>query len=163
MPQTLLAFLAMVLVTTFSLVYQRTVLDTQKQAIQDEMETMASGVALEIFEYVATRAFDAQTVNGTVTPDNPNPALLTDPGDFGGSDYSSAVDIDDFDGLSITRAFEVDSLSIDFQVDIEVHYVNPDNPIENSDTPTLAKEVVLTLTNTHMIRPLTISRVFTYP
>ena len=163
MPQTLLAFLAMILVTAFSLVYQRSMIDSRKQMIQDEMETLASGVALELFEYIGSRDFDAQTANGTVTPENPDPALLTPLPFSGVATFEEAQDIDDFHGLSFTRTFRVDDVTFDFDVTVEVYYVDPQEPEEAMSTPTLAKKVVLTLTNKHMIRPLTISRVFTYP
>lgn len=74
MPQTLLAFLAMMIVTLLSINQQQRILRTYEAMLDDEMEVMAAGVALQALEVIEATAFDSATLGGATVA---TPAELT--------------------------------------------------------------------------------------
>ena len=100
MPQTVLAFLAMMIVTLLSLNQQQSMLLAYELMVNDEMEFMASAVALRAMEYVTRRDFDA-AVSGAGTVASPAalqdlPFLSGNACKLEGALVVLCVDLDDF-------------------------------------------------------------------
>ncbi len=138
MPQTVLAFLAMMIVTVLSLNQQQSMLLAYELMLNDEMEFMASAVALQAMEYITQREFDAAVAGtGTVA----TPAELQDLPFVAGNACDlegpllTCIDLDDFhDMLPDTLAFiGRNSATFAFSVSAEVYYVdetlNPDSTV----------------------------------
>ncbi len=168
------AMLAMLLVMFFSLNLMRAAQSTQQRQIINETGTQLTGVAADVFEYLASRAYDAATDTARVHvyPPVTTPLALTieDGAGWGGcTPYASmynpgaCLDLDDYDGATMTRDYE----GLEYDVEITVRYVQRNNPDQPSATQTYAKEVHLEITNPHLLlgdNPVTaeMTRVYTY-
>jgi hypothetical protein len=161
MPQTIGAFMAILTVMTFTLNYQRSEMLTQQRLIGGELEVMANAVASETMNYVATKSFDAAVAADVVTRLDPNTSSLTPSSGFGGAIYADASDIDDFDGITDHDVFfeMEDGAGFNFVVKVAVNYV--DDAGAHSMSPTLTKEVNVTVGGADgLFTPITITRQF---
>jgi len=148
MPQALLAFLAVTIVTGMLFGQQRLTLQAQGEAVNAQFEVMASAVASERMHYIVSHSFDARVADGTVSRANMNLNDLTSPGDFGTATAGGCIvastckDVDDFhehqDTVSYAQAGE-----FDFAIDTEVAYVHSSGSV--SVTPTWTKEISVTV------------------
>lgn len=169
MQQTLLAMLALMMVTFLNFSQMQSSLQNQKQVIRSEMEQMALGVAMQTMEVVRARAFDAATVGD----DEDNISSVHDFTDsfttgrdceaFGGAD--TCDDVDDFhEMVPATVPFETPEFSMQFKVEIEVRYVNED--MVEVAGPTYRKEVIIKVQDeredSFLHEPITYSEVLTY-
>jgi len=68
MQQTILALLALMIASLFSYNQDRSLLRLREAMVDTEMEVMASGVAIQVMEYIGRKAFDDKTTNGDVGP-----------------------------------------------------------------------------------------------
>lgn len=175
MPQTALALLALMLATLMSVTMQRRVVDGQREMLANEMEVMATGVALQAMETIRTRAFDQAVVNNTHA-DLSAFTYSSDSDHFStgracrvfetGSDVCD--DIDDFHKMkTATRAFDMLGTDIPFTVDVHVQYVGDDMKRYNSRS--YQKEVTVYVQDKigegktpFLYEPIEMSRVFSY-
>jgi len=170
MQQTLLALLALMVVTLFSLTQMQSRLQDQREVFQSEMKEMAIGVATQTLEVVRARAFDENTI-GVPKDSITSPSALTSPPfdtgkhckAFGGPD--TCDDIDDFHEMKPAIVpFQAPDFTVDFKVRAKVRYVDASlNPVS---TPTFRKEVVFKIQDTgsdpYIKEPITFSEVLTY-
>ncbi|NNE34707.1 MAG: hypothetical protein HKN13_05700 [Rhodothermales bacterium] len=177
MPQTMLAFLALIVVGTHALNTQRYEMLVQQRDITRELEEMAGSIALETMEIIRTRAFDQSVIDGTATGESTDIGVMEIASGenqfatnqhcsvFGGAD--SCDDIDDFHGMqTATRPFVMGLDTLWFNVDVDVHYV--DVSMNHSASATPNKEVTVEVTDfwpngtSYFAQPVTLSRVFSY-
>lgn len=133
---------------TFALNYNRSTIHAQRSMINSEMEVMASAVASDVMNYVASKPFDARTADNTVHRYNKAPALLTPASDFGScGNFGTCNDIDDFHALpAFTRTFEVEpGVTISFDVEVDVKYI--DDAGNQATSQTWVKEVTVTVSD----------------
>ena len=157
MVQSLYAFLAIMMVTTFSLTQRGVIYKSQYNSMVNDVDLIGIGIATEQLDFIASKPFDA---NYPVA----DSSFLTPPGSFGlgSSDYMTSLDIDDFHNktLALKKAAFNDSLS--FEIQVQVHYVNKAGA---SFTPhssqTNYKEVKVTV-NGEGISSVNMARIFTY-
>ncbi len=168
--QAFYGLIAMAIVALVGLTMQRSINGNQQRIVVNEVATDLSGVAVEVLEHIGSKAFDARTDTNKVTvfPAVTSASQLTSPTDateWGAcTNYQLCEDIDDFDGMMLTRNRD----GLEYQITIDVEYVDPDNP----DTPSgksYAKAVEVAVSNPYMKvgssnTPLTVNmyRVFTY-
>lgn len=158
MPQTLLALVALMVAMQISLLQQRSILTARLDMVDTEYETVATGAGLDILDYIASKPFDEATDGRVVT----NVAELTPLPFATGGTYEAAEDIDDFNGI-VPFVYNTDFPNVPFTIAIEVRYVEENDLSQVATSQTFAKEVLVTLTNPYMERPVTLSRVFSYP
>jgi disulfide oxidoreductase YuzD len=144
---------------------------TAQSVFINEAATQLSGVAYDVLEDIerAGIAFDKETDESR----HPKPVMfplvktsgeLTPVAQFGGCvDFDACRDVDDFDGLQITRTTQNHVYLIDFSV----RYVDESNPTEVASTQTFAKRISAKVTHPSIMingEPLqvTISRIVTY-
>ena len=143
--------------------------------IDTEMEVMASGVALQVMEYVGRKAFDDQTVGGNKVTDLD---LLTGAGSFGvdgrcdvvapvetAYPYNTCDDLDDFHQMAAERVpFILKSDTVFFDVTVEVKYVNADGSqaVGNSFDKKVVVSVQHTDSQKYLKLPVILSRTFSY-
>lgn len=166
------AVLSVLLVGLFSTNMFRSMHRTQNKMVLNEVVTALTGAGYDVMELIGRLPFDENTDESKITPLT-YPVVtgtnqITAKANFGGCaalavSNPSCDDIDDFDGLIVT----VDADGFEYEVSIDVRYVDPLNP----DTPaagiTFAKEVALTISNPYLLvggQPLEVElkRVFTY-
>ena len=140
-----------------SLNVQRASLSAKVQVIDNEMETMASGIALEVVDYIGTTAFDAATVDGDEVED---PDELTPAPFSAGKSYQDADDIDDFHEM---QTHTISAFDFDFDVDVIVQYVEEDDPEQVASSQTFAKKVTVVVSNDFLRSPVQMSHVYSYP
>jgi hypothetical protein len=158
MSQTLLALVALLITMQISLVNQRSILNARVTMVDNELETIATGAALDILDYIGTKPFDEATATGFVSDAEDLTPL---PFPTGGA-YEEAEDIDDFNGIQ-TYVYDTDFDDMSFSAEIEVRYVDEDDITQVSVTPTFSKEVVLTITHPNLEQPIVLNRVYSYP
>lgn len=142
-----------------------------QRAYINEAATQLSGVAYGVLEDIerSTIAFDAKTDESRYSKPITFPLVkhaseLTPESEFGGCvAYEACRDVDDFDGLQITRT----SQDYEFVVTLSVRYVAESDPTQPLGSQSFAKRVSATVTHpTIMINgdPLrvTVSRIVTY-
>ncbi len=180
MPQTLLAFVAIMLVTTYTLSVQQQYVFNQQKDVSREIEEMAGSVALEVMEVISARPFDQAVLDGTVTGTLDDLALFsfvnaTDHFTTGhacsvfGTGLDLCDDLDDFHKMQtalIPFAMGVDTVY--FNVDVEVYYV--DDNLERIDDRSFSKAVTVIVEDTwpgsdlepYLAQPIELSRIFSY-
>ncbi|NBB75674.1 MAG: hypothetical protein GVY35_18680 [Bacteroidetes bacterium] len=170
MNQTLYGLVALSIVTMIMLsLLRRTTASHQRQAFT-ETTMQVTGLATAVFDHMEPMYFDraiAQSIDTPPTcghvsrPEALTPAGAFTPctaGDTPEARYTACHYLEGFDGLTDVP-FERGGF--DFEVDIDVEYVDPDTH-QPSATPTFAKAVTLSITNPHMhlgrdrSRPLTV-------
>ncbi len=180
MSQTLMAMLALAVVTTFAMNVQQKHMHVQRTTIQREIAEMAASSALEAMEIIRAREFDQAVVNGTATGSVADLALFSYEGStdhfqtgrackvFGtGTDVCD--DVDDFHKMqTATRPFVMGSDTIFFHIDVEVFYV--DDTFQRYNGRTFHKQVTVRVQDAwpdssrspFLLIPITLSRVVSY-
>ena len=145
--------------TNLVLTFNRT--STSQALVVYENESFIYGESLSqgLIEEIQTRAFDENTVSGTVdSPEDLSPANSM--GHEGGEDSMNQFDdIDDFNNYSYT-----DSLSAhgNFVVNVSVYYINTYLPDVISNLPTFSKRVDISMDNPYLESTVRISKIFSY-
>ncbi len=152
MPQTLLAFLAMMIVTLLAINQQQRVLRIYESMLDDEMEVMAAGVALQALEIIEAQAFDSATL--------PVGATVTDPSELTALPFATnngcslrglnalCDDVDDFNGMTPdTLSFSMrNGVTYAFEVTATVDYVTTTGAsVAISAVPTYDKQITVIL------------------
>lgn len=164
MRETILALLALSIVTTMSLGVLSTSIHSQLQQIDREIEVYASGVATQVMDYIGSMSFDERT-----TPDKWKSMGTPDSTEFDAfSQFGSATDCNLFEPFSDTvicddiddaymdtlwqpYTYNVDTLgTIEFEVNAQVYYVNIANPdsVLTGTTRTNTKKVIVNVRST---------------
>lgn len=180
MPQTILAMLALMTAVLFTMGTHRQVIETEREMVANELEVMATGIALEAMEKIRTRAFDqvvAEDPNKVYTESQFEPSSNwnnTTCKPFHGSGAANDCnDLDDFHGMnSATLTFTMgkdasgNDITVPFTVDVEVTYVDSDlNPVSGN---TYQKQVTVfvqdqqTDNRPFLREPVYISRIYAY-
>jgi hypothetical protein len=158
MYQTLLAFIALMVVMLLTINQQRALMQLNAGRSDQEVQSLAVSAGQDVLDFIGAKPFDAATILGTVT----DASELTASPFASGGDYETAQDIDDFHQIDpYTYVSEVEDIS--YTLNIEVHYVEDDDPSTQSSVQTFSKEVVITLSNPDMLNDIQLSRVYTYP
>lgn len=180
MSQTLMALLALAVVTTFAMNVQQKHLHVQRTTIHREIQEMAASAALEAMEIIRARSFDQAVANGTTTG---TPADLTLFSYNGSTDHFSTGracqvfdtgtdvcdDVDDFHKMqTATRPFIMGEDTVLFNVDVEVSYV--DASFNRFNGRTFHKQVTVQVQDAwpdgsrapFLMVPITLSRVVSY-
>ena len=145
MPNSMMAFLAMMLMMFFSINQNRAIVESQREAASVELEILASGVAAQSMQYIASMPFDAHM--SEIDPQDPDPDLLTHPDDFPtGAAWHDMNNLEEFNLMQPDTAYvnigsEEDPVTYAFTVQAAVHYVDAQGT--ESNTPTWTKEVTL--------------------
>ena len=82
MSETMMSFLALMLMMFFSLNQNHSIVELQRDAAHVEYEIMANAIAAQTMQYIASKPFDARISDGTVSLDNLNVNQLTHPDNF---------------------------------------------------------------------------------
>jgi hypothetical protein len=150
MSDTMMAFLAMMLMMFFSLSQNEAIVLSQKEAASIELEVMAHGALGEIMQKLAQQKFDQSMQDGgPLTRDNQDLSLLTPPEEF-----PTGKKIDNCTAIECAHLIEPDTaffpvstdaagneIGFTFMTTAFVQYVDEEgNP---SDDPTWTKEVTL--------------------
>jgi len=156
----------MALVALLSFTVSQSQRGSQRRMAFNEVSTQASGVAVDVIEYISRMPFDVNTDTSKVFvwPPVTTANGLTAEGDFGGcGNFIACESVEQFDGVSFTRKRD----GFQFNVSIDVRYVDEDNPTLATGYQTFAKEVTVNVANPHMTiggNPVTLQmrRVITY-
>lgn len=172
MSQLIYSILGLAVAVLFSTMLTRSVHSGGQNIVSNEVLTQMLGVGQDVLEDVGRRAlpFDSNTDESKLPQPIDYPvvhyaAQLTPASSFGGcTDFALCEDLDDFDGIpSFTRTSE----GLDYDVTIEVRYVDEDNPDVEQTSQTFAKEVNVVVSSPSIMiggDPLSVgyARVFTY-
>ena len=151
-----MGLLGLMIAMLLSLNVQRASLSAKVQVIDNEMETIASGVALEVLDYVGSKPFDAATALAEVEDESELTALPFSTG----MAYEEADDIDDFNQI---QTYTFPEFDFDFDIDITVEYVDENDPEAVATSQTFAKKVTVTINNEYLESPVQLSQAYTYP
>lgn len=175
MHQTLYALLALSILSLFSFNQRRALLQSYASMIDDEMEVMASGVALQVMEYIGSKDFDDATKNSNRID---SAALLSSEGSFGVStrcdvvapieetgSYQVCDDLDDFHKMKLERVpFFMEQDTVFFDVTSLISYV--DNSGKDTASRSFNKKVEVIVqspdSTTFLREPVHLIRTFTY-
>lgn len=137
MPQTLLALMAMMMMTLFAFNQQRNILMMREDVYMRDVDLRATGVAVDQLEAFSAFAFDAATVGDTIT----TAGALTGLADLG--EDGTTDDLDDFDGTTATATRETPFDTLAFSVTTSVAYVEEDDPDVAAASPTKYKKATV--------------------
>ena len=119
----------------------------------------ATALAEGTFEEIRSRSFDEETVSNPIDQAN----LLTTPFQLGkdGAEngHASYDDIDDFNNDITT--YNASGMG-DFEVRVNVYYVEEDDPDYDSTTQTFLKRVRIRVTNNYLPTELIFNRLISY-
>lgn len=132
MMQTLLALLAMMIVTLFSFHQQRNIIHTQMSMIRSEAVTHATTVATDLLQEIGSKAFDHATTDATIS----SPTDLTLKPHF--TMDASGNDIDDYDDDTRVRKYRLlNGDTLWFDVWSEVNYADENDLQSVAADPTI--------------------------
>lgn len=176
MSQSLLALLALSVVTTFAINIQQKRIYTQRVTISREIEEMAASSALEVMEVIRSRAFDQAVLDGTTSGTAGDLSEFTasysfptgkDCSVFGGDDPCEAIE--HFHEMETAlRPFSMGMDTVYFSVDVEVTYVDDD--FQPTNDREFHKQVTVSVQDAwpnggaqqFLLTPITLSRVISY-
>ena len=157
MPQTLLAVLALISLTTFSLSMNARKAHLQHNTLVREVHEMASSTAVEMLEIIQAREYDKAVVLAPTT-------VITDANLFafsGNADdhftntsacgltpalLNGCEALEDFHGRSGIRAFELGMETVQFNVSVKVEYVEMvGGAFQKADHRTFQKQVIVSV------------------
>lgn len=120
---------------------------------------VANGLAQSLIEEIQTKAFDEKTISNPVW----NTASLTSTGTLGkdsGENLNTQFDdIDDYDGY--TKSIDIDKVG-EFEMSVDVFYVEQLNPDITSSTQTYSKMVKVKISNESLSDTLHFQQVISY-
>lgn len=189
MQQTLLAVVGLMTVTLLSLNQHRSAIETRRAMLDDEMEVMASGLALQAMEYIGTKSFDEATKDHEGTASNPGrfsrigdsadnlSAIIPEdrtctllPAREGTGSYEACDDISDFNEMEWERMpFAMGVDTVHFEVTARVRYITEQREVLSSGT-SKNKEVIVIVRQAGkdgvrklLRQPISITRTFSLP
>jgi hypothetical protein len=147
MPQTFLALLALVLLSTVALGQHRHTAHLDRSAEQRAVELAATDLARAWLAAATERAYDEADVGRSgIRFVTDSLTALIDLGPESGEIWPADFDdVDDFHGLATTDSVGWDGGFLPFDVTVAVRYVNPAAPDATAGSPTLAKEIAVTV------------------
>ena len=176
MQQTLFALVALMVLTFLSFNQQQSFMRVQGEMVDMEMEVMASGVALQVMEYIARKDYDEVTKDGNRI-DNVN--ALTAASSFGAggmpckvypfsedkSAYGDCDDLNDFHDMPLEPVpFILQDDTLYFNVTVQIQYLNAAG--EPTTSKSFEKRATVRVRNTgdtqFMKHPIWLSRTFSY-
>ena len=150
MPQTLFALAALLVLSTYSLGQHRHAAALDRGAEAREVELAATDLARSWLAAVTERAFDEADVGRSSIRFSTDG--LTDLADLGPDPGETTPalydDVDDFHrpaGVTVPDSVAWDGGFLPFDVAVTVRYVAPDDPDAPAGSPTLAKEIVVSV------------------
>jgi hypothetical protein len=159
---------AMVLFSVMVMNSNRLFVRNATMMVESEIEYSAISIAQSIIDEARTKAFDEQTAGGSGLMGDPDvlapssiPSGFTAPATLGpeaGEVYPNFNDFDDFHNLNIIRNTGYG----DFTIQAEVFYVNPANPIVNIGARSIAKRLIVIVSNENLPNTVTLSYIKTY-
>ena len=167
MQQTILAFLSLMIVGSFTLTQHRDVARSYSELVDDELEIAASGVAMHIMELIGNRSFDERTrpesvSYGGMPTGSDEMSSYSAFGKYSGCDldepFKDAIQCTDVDDVHMAPD-EWQSVpfklkfgdEISFDVNVEVFYVSPDdlNTPLSAGQRSMHKKVVVRIRSPH--------------
>lgn len=160
MPQTILALLALMIASLFSLQMHRQTIETQQRMIRNELALQSTGVAEDKLGEIGTMHFDEAVKHGQAVDSY---ARLTAGPPFadGGPDND---DIDDFNGSVDTLARAIEGEELHFRAEVRVVYVpdaNTDGAAASHQTKTKRVTVRVRSVDWPSAEEIRLSRTFT--
>lgn len=172
MTQTIYALLALAMLSLLTVTQQSAILSDYRTMLSEELEIMGSGVALQVMEYIATKAFDEQsTEGGTIssTSDLSTAPFSTNRDCAFSGTGDACDDLDDFHQMQPEYIdFVIGTDTVQFEVNASVTYL--DSNRNSTNTRTYLKEVTVEVQDywgngkaAFMKQPIRLARMFSYP
>jgi len=142
---------------TAALNVKRFIVDQDESMLERQFEVYAVSLAQSFIEEAKAKKFDANVTNSS----SPNANDFTNTPALGpemGETYASFNDVDDYKGFSKT-----DSSGLgEFNVALQVGYVQEANPDVVVNTRTFYKKMAVTVTHRFLKTPVVLNNVFGY-
>ncbi len=163
MPQSLLAILSMILTSMYAYTQHQNVIATRLNIVENELSLQSTSVAVDLMEEIGSMAFDEATLSEEIF----SPGDLTPIGGYYQGSDSTGVeaggtdDIDDFNGINVSRTRDRSGHTLSFTAAPVVAYVESDG-VTPSTIPTKYKKVTVAVANTDFVMADTVylSQVF---
>ncbi len=119
----------------------------------------ASGLAQSIIDMIQSKAFDENTIDAAVWQLDSLTAAINLGPESGENMHTEFDDIDDYNNYSTTVS--LDRMG-DFDINVNVFYVNTLNPQIKSSTPTYSKKIELSIINYSLLDTLKYYHIISY-
>lgn len=129
------------------------------ELLSNESVIQATALAEGMFEEISSRAFDEETVTKSVDVANLLSSVLALGKDSGENLTTSFDDIDDYNNYLET--FNSSGMG-DFDIRVNIYYVEEDSPDDESSVSTFLKRVRIAITNYYLPTELTFNRLISY-
>jgi len=157
--QQLLVIGALIILGSLVLTFNRSTQNVNANNYFNTAVIDATASGQSIIESIQTKAFDEQTVLSAVTSAGDLTGVGSLGPDAGESNPLQFDDIDDYDNYTEVDTFQQFG---NFSVSVQVNYVQKYSPETISSTPTFIKKIDVTVTNSYLVQPLTLSRIISY-
>lgn len=144
MPQTILAVAAIMAFSLFALSQHRANASLEQTAMASEIELAATDLARDQLVAITSNVYDEADIGRTDLRRDIIGLSAIGP-DGGESSIDLFDDVDDYDGFLDTLSVNWHGTALSFVVTADVQYVNANQPDLPSATPTLAKEVAVSV------------------
>ncbi|MFQ5771736.1 MAG: hypothetical protein ACE5HX_14475 [bacterium] len=149
---------AIVLFSLVSLSVNRLVVNHTDAIYSQQAELYAVSVAQQFIEEAKLKAFDENTITGTVS----NPGGFSSWGQWGfetGETYPNFDDVDDFHGFTTTLTTDVGAMTINITVD---YVEDSDLDVPVTPTKTYYKKMTVIVQSDYLINPVTAEYIFAF-
>lgn len=159
--QSLLAICAVWLFALVSINFNSSVVHNISIEVENKVYLTAFSLADDMIEEIKQKAFDKRNIGeGGAIVLTPDLSQLTSPDSLGreGEVWPYFDDVDDYNGYSKNVGLPYVET---YNVSVDVHYVNGNDPDTNISTRTFYKKVEVTVTSQYMSLPVVLSFIFT--
>lgn len=154
--QTFLTIASIALLGIISLTLNTSYLNSNQTMVESEFTIEAVSLAESYLERSIGEAYDQQTLLYAVS--NVSSLSTTLGPDAGENNINLYNDFDDYNGYSTT----VSTLRSTYNIAISVAYVNDNSPSVTTSSKTWHKKMTVTVSNSYMTVPVTMSYVYSY-
>jgi len=155
--QTALVLGGLLLFSFLALTFQNVANQNITTNYENEAIITATSLSQSILETIQLKAFDENTLSSAVQDSSElSPTLGKEAGE---SSEAAFDDIDDY--LNYQGTFSMDRLG-DFQVSVNIYYVNQTNPDLALMSPTFSKRIDITISNGYLENPINLYSIVSY-
>ncbi len=157
--QQLLVIGAIIILGSLVLTFNRSTQNVNENNYYNIALIDATASAQSLIEGIQTKAFDEHTITSSISATSSLTANASLGPDAGESVPTQFDDVDDYKNYRDVDTFQQFG---QFNVSVDVNYVRKYSPETVSSTPTFLKKIDVTVTNTNLAHPLTLSRIISY-
>jgi hypothetical protein len=166
----LMAFGALIIFSVFSLITNKSLINNKKVAMESSYIITATSLAQSVIEEAKTKAFDENTILGSISlknslspyPLGPNSESVPSPDTLINNSFKSMSIFDDVDDYNNYYRIVNSPLSGKNYINVRVYYADSTAPYDSISGKSWNKKMTVTITNPFISIPVVQYYIFSY-